>query len=235
MKNTDKNKKIISKISVCIIACGIATNSNILVKKVYADNINYDTSILNKLDDSLSIIETKKNKLQFKAILTEEERIRLENEERIRQEEERIRLENEKKDYQNSILNPLGGGTNVVLDDRVLDAIIFARNQIGKPYIWGGVGSRGYDCSGLTMKAYESVGISIGRTTFSQIYNGIPVNKNDLRAGDLVLFNTSEGYNTHVGLYIGYGMMIHAPQTGKKITVASVNYSRICGIRRIIY
>lgn len=226
----------------------IATTNNIFSRSIYADSeerlnkmvVSYDADdTFGKLDDDITVSKTNKEKMAFQSILNEEERIRKAEEERIRAEQERIRILNERLDKQRSLLGQLGGGYNDgnseagLLDDRILGAITFAKNQIGKPYIWGATGSRGYDCSGLTMMAYESVGIDIGRTTYNQIYAGRGVSSRDLKPGDLILFNY-DGTPSHVGLYIGNGNMIHAPQTGESIKVAPVNYSRICGIRRVV-
>ena len=101
----------------------------------------------------------------------------------------------------------------------VVTAIAYAAAQLGKPYIWGGVGPAGYDCSGLVMMAYEAAGISLPRTTFQQVYAGAPVySLTDLKPGDLLFTPGSDGTAAdpgHVGMYIGSGLVIEAPQTGR--------------------
>jgi cell wall-associated NlpC family hydrolase len=88
-----------------------------------------------------------------------------------------------------------------------------------KPYVWGGVGPVGYDCSGLVMMAYEAAGISLTRTTFQQIYAGTPVYSfSDLMPGDLLFTPGSDGTAAdpgHVGMYIGSGLVIQAPETAR--------------------
>ncbi|QJT07379.1 LysM peptidoglycan-binding domain-containing C40 family peptidase [Streptomyces asoensis] len=94
--------------------------------------------------------------------------------------------------------------------------IAYARAQVGKPYIWGGTGPGGFDCSGLVMRAWETAGVKLPRTTWNQIHAGSATTRNRLVPGDLVL-SYSGG---HVGLYIGNGQIIHAPKPGTTITAA---------------
>ena len=105
----------------------------------------------------------------------------------------------------------------------VLTAIAYAAAQLGKPYIWGGVGPVGYDCSGLVMMAYEAAGISLPRTTFQQVYAGTPVySDSQLEPGDLLFTPGSDGTAAepgHVGMYIGSGLVIQAPQTGEDVEI----------------
>ncbi|GAA3484811.1 C40 family peptidase [Streptomyces yanii] len=94
--------------------------------------------------------------------------------------------------------------------------ITYARAQLGKPYIWGGTGPRGFDCSGLVMRAWLAAGVKLPRTTWGQIHAGAATSRARLVPGDLVL---SYG-GGHVGLYIGNGKVIHAPRPGSTVTVA---------------
>ncbi|GAA3475557.1 C40 family peptidase [Streptomyces yanii] len=95
-------------------------------------------------------------------------------------------------------------------------AVAFARAQLGKPYVWGGTGPRGFDCSGLVMRAWQKAGVQLPRTTWGQIHAGTATSRPRLVPGDLVL---SYGAG-HVGLYIGDGKVIHAPRPGRTVTVA---------------
>ncbi|SEG62702.1 Cell wall-associated hydrolase, NlpC family [Actinacidiphila yanglinensis] len=98
-------------------------------------------------------------------------------------------------------------------------AIAFARNQIGKPYVWGATGPDSYDCSGLTQAAYKAAGIDLPRTTYDQVNVGTRVSEADLQPGDLIFFYSDV---SHVGLYIGDGEMIHAPHTGTVVKIAPI-------------
>ncbi|QBI53163.1 C40 family peptidase [Streptomonospora litoralis] len=91
-------------------------------------------------------------------------------------------------------------------------AIEFALAQRGKPYQWGARGRQSYDCSSLMMESWREAGVSIPRTTWTQINSLQRIPKSDLKPGDLIFFHTMEGYPppTHVGMYIGGGQMVHA-------------------------
>ncbi|MFJ8788207.1 NlpC/P60 family protein [Streptomyces sp. NPDC102462] len=101
-------------------------------------------------------------------------------------------------------------------------AIAFARAQIGKPYVWGATGPDSYDCSGLTQAAWKAAGVSLPRTTYSQVEAGTTVSLANAQPGDLVFFYDDV---SHVGLYIGNGMMIHAPKPGAYVREESIYYA----------
>jgi cell wall-associated NlpC family hydrolase len=120
----------------------------------------------------------------------------------------------------------LGGGRGGAQapNQAVASAIAFARTQIGKPYLWGGTGPDAFDCSGLMMMAYRSVGISIPRTSEEQWTWGPRVAPGHEQPGDLVFFAGSDGTAAspgHVAMVIGHGMMVEAYATGFAIRVAS--------------
>lgn len=108
------------------------------------------------------------------------------------------------------------------------EVVTFARSFVDKtPYVWGGSSPSGFDCSGLTSYCYRLAGISLPRTSRSQYLVGafIPPDRLDLLSpGDLVFFGRDGDPNRihHVGIYIGGGEMIHAPQTGELVSVASL-------------
>lgn len=103
---------------------------------------------------------------------------------------------------------------------RIVD---IAKQYIGVPYVYGGMSPSGFDCSGFTKYCYSQAGVSLNRTAAEQTYNGVYVNKADLVPGDLVFFVTN-GYNiSHVGIYVGGGMMIHSPKPGKRVELVDIN------------
>jgi cell wall-associated NlpC family hydrolase len=79
-------------------------------------------------------------------------------------------------------------------------AVAAARAQVGKPYVYAGVGPSGFDCSGLTQYAMRQAGISLPRTSYSQFGVGSAVSSSAIQAGELVFFNTSGGGASHVGI-----------------------------------
>ncbi|MET8448455.1 C40 family peptidase [Streptomyces sp. NPDC005209] len=101
-------------------------------------------------------------------------------------------------------------------------ALAFARAQIGKPYVWGATGPGSYDCSGLTQAAWKAAGVSLPRTTWDQVNAGTTVSLADARPGDLIFFYDDI---SHVGIYIGGGMMIHAPKPGAYVREESIYYA----------
>jgi cell wall-associated NlpC family hydrolase len=101
---------------------------------------------------------------------------------------------------------------------RAAGALAYARRQIGKPYVWAAAGPSGFDCSGLVVASFASVGISLPHQTGSLVGRGRAVTRAQLQPGDLVF--PSSG---HVGIYVGNGMMIHAPHPGDHVRIAPVH------------
>ncbi|POX54613.1 NlpC/P60 family protein [Streptomyces sp. Ru72] len=110
-------------------------------------------------------------------------------------------------------------------------ALAFARAQIGKPYVWGATGPGSYDCSGLTQAAWKAAGVSLPRTTYDQVNAGTTVPLTDAQPGDLIFFYDDI---SHVGLYIGNGMMIHAPKPGAYVREESVYYGGASIIHSVV-
>ncbi len=103
-------------------------------------------------------------------------------------------------------------------------AVSFALNQLGKPYRWGATGPAAYDCSGLMQTAWAQAGVNLSRTTYTQIHDGTPTDHAHLLPGDLVLTPGSDGSLAlpgHVGMYIGDGLIVEAPQTGDVVKVVT--------------
>lgn len=108
-------------------------------------------------------------------------------------------------------------------------AVAYARAQLGKPYVWSAEGPSSFDCSGLTMMAWRSAGVSIPRTSRQQFTIGRHVSQSDLEPGDLVFFGSPIH---HVGMYVGNGTMIEAPYTGQVVRFHSINRSDYAGATR---
>jgi cell wall-associated NlpC family hydrolase len=149
------------------------------------------------------------------------------------------------------------GGSGPVAPNAI---VAYAYTFLGDPYVWGAegqiftqadinmykntshdvsgmvklLGRQAFDCSGLTQYVYAHFGIHIGRTTYDQIYNGTPVDKKDLRPGDLIFFGTYSDPH-HVGMYVGNGCYIQAPYSGDVVRVSTLDDSDeyLCA-RRII-
>ncbi|MFI9625389.1 NlpC/P60 family protein [Streptomyces sp. NPDC052042] len=113
---------------------------------------------------------------------------------------------------------------------RAAAAVAFAHGALGKPYVWGATGPSSFDCSGLTQAAWRSAGVSLPRTTHTQINAGQRVSRSELAPGDLVFFYSGI---SHVGLYIGDGRMIHAPRPGAPVRIAPIDQMPFAGATRV--
>lgn len=122
----------------------------------------------------------------------------------------------------------LGSGTygNHYTEAGAAAAVAWARTQVGKPYGWGRSGPDAYDCSGLTMRAWERGGVALQHWSVAQARAVTRVPYGELLPGDLVFWSTNGQASGvyHVGLYVGDGQMIHAPRAGKPVEEQSVFY-----------
>jgi cell wall-associated NlpC family hydrolase len=113
-------------------------------------------------------------------------------------------------------------------------ALRYAAKQIGDNYVWGAAGPIRWDCSGLTMRAFEVAGVRLPHSSRAQFSYGRSVPRSSLRPGDLVFFGSPI---SHVGIFIGNNKMVHAPRPGAKVQVAEFgNYfgsKRYVGARRL--
>jgi cell wall-associated NlpC family hydrolase len=122
--------------------------------------------------------------------------------------------------------NPSVSGT-------VVAAITFAAQHLGTPYVWGGTGQGGFDCSGLTQAAYRSAGIALPRVAQSQFDAGPAVaGDSTVQPGDLLFFGGGPSGVDHVGLYVGSGSMIDAPHTGATVRLEDAHWSGLVGATR---
>ncbi len=118
-----------------------------------------------------------------------------------------------------------GGGGGIVYKGPATGAartaVAFAMAQIGKPYVWGGTGPDGFDCSGLVMTAWANAGVQIPRTTYAQ-WAALPhIPTASIQPGDLVYYD-GEG---HVAMYVGNNMIVDAPQPGENVEEISMDMS----------
>jgi cell wall-associated NlpC family hydrolase len=111
-------------------------------------------------------------------------------------------------------------------------AIKFAAKQIGDRYVFGADGMVYWDCSGLTMRAYQSAGVNLPHSSAAQSRMGRSIPFNQKQPGDLLFFGRPV---SHVGIYIGGGKMIHAPRSGSRVKIAdagSLGSKRLVAVRR---
>lgn len=116
--------------------------------------------------------------------------------------------------------------------------LLFAKKMLHLPYRFGGNSFSGLDCSFFVKKVYSMVGIELPRSAREQFTIGIPVSKNELQPGDLVFFRTYAKFPSHVGIYLGENLFIHASARSKKVTIDSLEapyyLSRFIGAKRIL-
>ncbi len=108
-------------------------------------------------------------------------------------------------------------------------ALQVALTRIGDPYVWGATGPDSFDCSGLVQWAYKQVGVSVPRTSQQQAQGGTPVDPADMRPGDVITFYDDA---SHVGIYAGDGMMLHASTFGVPVKIQAVDSFPIHNVRR---
>ncbi|GGW83913.1 hypothetical protein GCM10010297_00490 [Streptomyces malachitofuscus] len=113
---------------------------------------------------------------------------------------------------------------------RAAEAVAYAYRKLGSPYVWGATGPDAFDCSGLVQAAYRSAGVSLPRTTYAQIDAGRRVGRAELLPGDLVFFYSGI---SHVGIYVGDGRMIHAPNPSAPVRVAPIDEMPFAGATRV--
>ena len=132
-----------------------------------------------------------------------------------------------------AVFSKTGSYPDIVLPEATnvgTTALRAALTQRGKPYVWGAAGPDSYDCSGLVMWAFAQEGISLPHYTGDQWNSGMHVSRADLEPGDLVFFFADI---SHVGLYIGNGLMVDAPSTGQVVQVQPVFWDSYVGAVRI--
>ncbi|RVU20494.1 NlpC/P60 family protein [Streptomyces antnestii] len=127
---------------------------------------------------------------------------------------------------------------------KVQTAIRWALGQLGTPYQWGGTCTDSHgknpmgrcDCSSLMQGAYKAAGVTLTRTTYTQVKDGKAVSVDALKPGDLLFTEGTAAVPEHVGMAIGQGLIVHAPHTGDVVRITTVASwkSRILAARRVV-
>ena len=185
-----------------------------------ADRLAQVKALQKKLAQQSAVAQEKLKKAE--AILA---KLKKEDRERLA----RLAQEQEDADQASSIAQAkaLGG-----ISGRAGLAIKFATKQIGDKYVFGADGMTYWDCSGLTMRAYQTAGVNLPHSSAAQSRMGKYVPFNQKKPGDLVFFGRPV---SHVGIYIGGGKMVHAPRSGSRVKIASASSlgsKRLVAVRR---
>lgn len=119
-----------------------------------------------------------------------------------------------------------GGGAPGAGASTSAKIVAAAEKYLNVPYLWGGTGASGVDCSGLVYLAYKAAGINLPRVSYQQANSGQRVNIKSLRPGDLIAVDNSSRNPgaDHIAIYIGGGRMIEAPYPGSKVRIVPVSY-----------
>lgn len=106
-----------------------------------------------------------------------------------------------------------------------------AKKYLGVPYVWAGTSPSGFDCSGLVQYVFRELGVSLNRVAADQTAHGIPITRENLLPGDIVFFHNTSRYTriNHVGIYVGDGNFIHAPQTGDVVKITTLDSGYYAG------
>lgn len=218
-----------------------------LINRVeYVQNVHsYDREMLEEYVTTKENIEKLKTRLEAEIVELEQVQARFE-EEKIslneNLEKQKDKVDNLEEELQEAIkkaeeeaaaeaaakaaaASAVSGKYTGTGDSAVGQAIVAAaQNYLGTPYVWGGESYSGIDCSGLVMRAHQAVGISVVRYSGWLGCNGKSVSISEAQPGDVVC------YSGHVGVYVGGGQMIHAPQPGQTVSYSGIGSS--CWIRR---
>ncbi|MEU2085253.1 NlpC/P60 family protein [Streptomyces albus] len=167
----------------------------------------------------------KKITAQLKKAKKIESGLKKEERERLRRLEEDAAKARQAKWLKSGALDGVGGKASPA----GRKALAWATKQLGKDYVWGAEGPDTFDCSGLTMRAWEAAGVRIPRTSQEQWRQlpHVPVAK--MRPGDLIIYKKDA---SHVGIYVGDGALLHAPRTGRQITIEGAGSMPILGVVR---
>ena len=138
--------------------------------------------------------------------------------------------ENITKNYSSKIINI--STKELQIREEIVNS---AKTQLGKPYLWGAIGTNSFDCSSFVQYVYkQSTGINLPRVSYQQA-EFRPKKNNGLKKGDLLFFETlRKGRISHVGIYIGNNKVVHAGSTATGIHTSTANYRSVNCVRRIV-
>jgi len=186
------------------------------------------------VNDKIALVAAAQKKLAAQSAIAQEKLAEAENLLSKLTKAERERLakladDQENVDQQSSLAAAQGANG---VSGRAGIALKYALQQIGDRYVFGAAGMVTWDCSGLTMRAYEAAGVSLPHSAAAQARMGKQISLNSIKPGDLLFFGRPV---SHVGIYLGGGKMVHAPRSGSRVKVTesgSLGSKPLVGARR---
>ena len=186
------------------------------------------------VNDKIALVAAAQKKLAAQSAIAQEKLVEAENLLSKLTKAERERLakladDQENADQQSSLAAAQGANG---VSGRAGIALKYALQQIGDRYVFGAAGMVTWDCSGLTMRAYEAAGVSLPHSAAAQARMGKQISLNSIKPGDLLFFGRPV---SHVGIYLGGGKMVHAPRSGSRVKVTesgSLGSKPLVGARR---
>lgn len=187
-----------------------------------------DQKTMNELEKTKKYLEKSEKKLHKEIMDLKEAKLQLDSkkeelekkkEQVTREVEEQKQLETLNQSIQTSTSIPSPTPAPNVSSEKAQEILNEAYQHIGTPYAWGGTTPNGFDCSGFTQYVFKKAGIKLPRTAKEQQSMGVSIPLSNLQPGDLV-FMGNPAY--HVGIYVGNGQYIHAPQTGDVVKVSKI-------------
>lgn len=154
-----------------------------------------------------------------------ESRLAAKEKDRLKKLEDEQAFKRQQKWLDSGVLNDISNKASAAGKE----AISFATAQLGKDYVWGAEGPDTFDCSGLTLRAWQAGGRTIPRTSQEQWRQLPRVGLRDMRPGDLIIYFSDA---SHVGMYLGDGAMVHAPRPGRQVTITGAGSMPILGVVR---
>ncbi len=154
-----------------------------------------------------------------------ESRLAAKEKDRLKKLEDELAFKQQQKWLDSGVLKDIGNKASALGKK----AISYATAQIGKDYVWGAEGPDTFDCSGLTLRAWQAGGRTIPRTSQEQWRQLPHVALKDMRPGDLIIYFSDA---SHVGMYLGDGAIVHAPRPGRQVTITGAGSMPILGVVR---
>nr|BFF23193.1 NlpC/P60 family protein [Glycomyces mayteni] len=140
-----------------------------------------------------------------------------------RQEDLNARMDDLSEEWQAAAGDEIADYDLPYMSDDEYAVVSFALDQVGKPYVWGSAGPDSYDCSGLVLRSYAQIGIDLPHNAAAQFNSTANISRDELQPGDLVFYNDL----SHMGMYIGNGLIVHAPNSSTVVKVVELDHGNV--------